>query len=133
MEFGISEEARMYPKEVKFSQDARERMLRGVDVLANAVKVTLGPRGRNVVLEKSWGAPRVSKDGITVAKEIELADKFENMGAQMVRDRLQCRPPQRGMQPRLAPQAAEGRKPRRRPADNLIPVQNGYNKGRGPP
>ena len=72
--------------EVKFSQDARERMLRGVDVLANAVKVTLGPKGRNVVLEKSWGAPRVSKDGVTVAKEIELADKFENMGAQMVRE-----------------------------------------------
>jgi chaperonin GroEL len=76
----------MSAKEVKFSQDARERMLRGVDVLANAVKVTLGPKGRNVVLEKSWGAPRVSKDGVTVAKEIELADKFENMGAQMVRE-----------------------------------------------
>ena len=70
----------MSAKEVKFSQDARERMLRGVDVLANAVKVTLGPKGRNVVIEKSWGAPRVSKDGVTVAKEIELADKFENMG-----------------------------------------------------
>jgi chaperonin GroEL len=80
MEFGISEEARMYPKEVKFPQDARERMLRGVDVLANAVKVTLGSRGCNVVLEKSWGAPRVGKDGITVAKEIELADKFEQHG-----------------------------------------------------
>jgi chaperonin GroEL len=76
----------MAAKEVRFSQDARERMLRGVDVLANAVKVTLGPKGRNVVLEKSWGAPRVSKDGVTVAKEIELADKFENMGAQMVRE-----------------------------------------------
>jgi chaperonin GroEL len=76
----------MAAKEVKFSQDARERMLRGVDILANAVKVTLGPKGRNVVLEKSWGAPRVSKDGVTVAKEIELADKFENMGAQMVRE-----------------------------------------------
>jgi chaperonin GroEL len=76
----------MSAKEVKFSTDARERMLRGVDILANAVKVTLGPRGRNVVLEKSYGAPRVSKDGVTVAKEIELKDKFENMGAQMVRE-----------------------------------------------
>ena len=76
----------MSAKEVKFSQDARERMPRGVDVLANAVKVTLGPKGRNVVIEKSWEAPRVSKDGVTVAKEIELADKFENMGAQMVRE-----------------------------------------------
>ena len=76
----------MAAKEVRFSQDAREKMLRGVDILANAVKVTLGPKGRNVVLEKSWGAPRVSKDGVTVAKEIELEDKFENMGAQMVRE-----------------------------------------------
>jgi chaperonin GroEL len=76
----------MSAKEVKFSQDARERMIRGVDILANAVRVTLGPKGRNVVLEKSYGAPRVSKDGVTVAKEIELADKFENMGAQMVRE-----------------------------------------------
>ena len=76
----------MSAKEVRFSQDAREKMLRGVDVLANAVKVTLGPKGRNVVLEKSYGAPRVSKDGVTVAKEIELKDKFENMGAQMVRE-----------------------------------------------
>src|SRR6516225_3309569 len=76
----------MAAKEVRFSGDARERMLRGIDVLANAVKVTLGPKGRNVVLEKSYGAPRVSKDGVTVAKEIELKDKFENMGAQMVRE-----------------------------------------------
>jgi chaperonin GroEL len=76
----------MSAKEVKFSQDARERMLKGVDVLANAVKVTLGPKGRNVVLEKSFGAPRITKDGVTVAKEIELEDKFENMGAQMVRE-----------------------------------------------
>ncbi len=76
----------MAAKDVKFSQDARERMLRGVDILANAVKVTLGPKGRNVVLEKSFGAPRVTKDGVTVAKEIELEDKFENMGAQMVRE-----------------------------------------------
>ena len=73
-------------KEVKFSAEARERMLKGVDVLANAVKVTLGPKGRNVVLDKSFGAPRTTKDGVTVAKEIELEDKFENMGAQMVRE-----------------------------------------------
>jgi len=76
----------MSAKEVKFSGDARDRMLRGVDVLANAVKVTLGPKGRNVVLDKSFGAPRITKDGVTVAKEIELEDKFENMGAQMVRE-----------------------------------------------
>jgi chaperonin GroEL len=76
----------MAAKEVRFSTDARDKMLRGVDILANAVKVTLGPKGRNVVLDKSFGAPRISKDGVTVAKEIELADKFENMGAQMVRE-----------------------------------------------
>src|SRR6187401_760051 len=76
----------MAAKDVKFSGDARERMLRGVDILANAVKVTLGPKGRNVVIDKSYGAPRTTKDGVTVAKEIELADKFENMGAQMVRE-----------------------------------------------
>ncbi|MBY0530338.1 MAG: chaperonin GroEL [Xanthobacteraceae bacterium] len=76
----------MAAKEVKFSSDARDRMLRGVDILANAVKVTLGPKGRNVVLDKSFGAPRITKDGVTVAKEIELEDKFENMGAQMVRE-----------------------------------------------
>jgi chaperonin GroEL len=76
----------MSAKEVKFSVDARDRMLRGVDILANAVKVTLGPKGRNVVLDKSFGAPRITKDGVTVAKEIELSDKFENMGAQMVRE-----------------------------------------------
>src|ERR1700736_1433641 len=76
----------MAAKEVKFHNDARERMLRGVDILANAVKVTLGPKGRNVVLDKSFGAPRITKDGVTVAKEIELPDKFENMGAQMVRE-----------------------------------------------
>ena len=78
----------MAAKEVKFHSDARERMLRGVDILANAVKVTLGPKGRNVVLDKSFGAPRITKDGVTVAKEIELADKFENMGAQMVKRSL---------------------------------------------
>ena len=76
----------MAAKEVKFHGEARERMLRGVDILANAVKVTLGPKGRNVVLDKSFGAPRITKDGVTVAKEIELADKFENMGAQMVKE-----------------------------------------------
>ena len=76
----------MAAKELKFSADARERMLRGVDILADAVKVTLGPKGRNVVIDKSFGAPRVTKDGVTVAKEIELEDRFENMGAQMVRE-----------------------------------------------
>ena len=76
----------MAAKDVKFSRDARERIMRGVDILADAVKVTLGPKGRNVVLDKSFGAPRITKDGVTVAKEIELADKFENMGAQMLRE-----------------------------------------------
>jgi chaperonin GroEL len=76
----------MAAKDVKFSADARDRMMRGVDILANAVKVTLGPKGRNVIIEKSFGAPRTTKDGVTVAKEIELEDKFENMGAQMVRE-----------------------------------------------
>ncbi|HMN72264.1 MAG TPA: TCP-1/cpn60 chaperonin family protein, partial [Rhodoblastus sp.] len=76
----------MAAKDVKFSTEARDKMLRGVEILANAVKVTLGPKGRNVVIEKSFGAPRITKDGVTVAKEVELADKFENMGAQMVRE-----------------------------------------------
>src|SRR2546426_3373065 len=76
----------MTAKEVKFSVDARDKMLRGVDILPHAVRVTLGPKGRNVVLDKSYGAPRITKDGVTVAKEIELEDKFENMGAQMVRE-----------------------------------------------
>src|SRR5262249_27469081 len=76
----------MVAKDVMFATEARERMLRGIDTLANAVKVTLGPKGRNVVIERSFGAPRISKDGVTVAKEIELEDKFENMGAQMVRE-----------------------------------------------
>src|SRR4029079_13558662 len=76
----------MAAKDVRYSADARERMLRGVDILANAVKVTLGPKGRNVVIDKSYGAPRTTKDGVTVAKKIELEDKFENMGAQMVRE-----------------------------------------------
>src|SRR5829696_1674991 len=76
----------MSAKDVRFSTDARDRMLRGIDVLNNAVKVTLGPKGRNVVIDKSYGAPRITKDGVTVAKEIELSDKFENMGAQMVRE-----------------------------------------------
>ncbi|MFL5216250.1 MAG: chaperonin GroEL, partial [Microvirga sp.] len=76
----------MAAKDVRFSTDARDKMLRGVEILADAVKVTLGPKGRNVVIEKSFGAPRITKDGVTVAKEIELSDKFENMGAQMVRE-----------------------------------------------
>src|SRR3984957_7722703 len=76
----------MAAKDVKFGTDARERMLHGIDILADAVQVTLGPKGRNVVIDKSFGAPRTTKDGVTVAKEIELADKFENMGAQMARE-----------------------------------------------
>lgn len=76
----------MAAKEVKFAADARERILRGVDTLANAVKVTLGPKGRNVVIDKSFGAPRITKDGVTGAKEIELADRFENLGAQLLRE-----------------------------------------------
>ena len=76
----------MAAKDVKFSTDARDRMLRGVNILADAVKVTLGPKGRNVVLDKSFGAPRITKDGVTVAKEIELEDALENMGAQMVKE-----------------------------------------------
>src|SRR5256885_13192222 len=76
----------MAGKDVKFGGDARDRLLRGFDILADAVRITLGPKGRNVVIEKSFGAPRSTKDGVTVAKEIELSDKFENMGAQMVRE-----------------------------------------------
>src|SRR5881392_3873406 len=76
----------MAAKDVKFGGDAREKLLRGVEILNDAVRVTLGPKGRNVVIEKSFGAPRTTKDGVTVAKEIELGDKFENMGAQMVRE-----------------------------------------------
>src|ERR1700737_3058769 len=86
VEQAAGEEEIMAAKEIRFHADARERMLRGVDILANAVRVTLGPKGRNVVLDKSFGAPRITKDGVTVAKEIELEDKFENMGAQMVRE-----------------------------------------------
>ena len=81
----------MSAKDVRFGDDARSRMLDGVNTLANAVKVTLGPKGRNVVLDKSFGAPTVTKDGVSVAKEIELEDKFENMGAQMVREVAQKR------------------------------------------
>jgi chaperonin GroEL len=76
----------MAAKEIKYGMRARESVLKGINTLSNAVKVTLGPRGRNVILEKSWGAPTVTKDGVTVAKEIELEDKFENMGAQMVKE-----------------------------------------------
>ena len=91
----------MAAKEVKFSVEARDKMLRGIDILANAVRVTLGPKGRNVVLDKSFGAPRISKDGVTVAKEIELEDKFENMGA-LVRSRARPRTKQ-AMAPPLQP------------------------------
>ena len=81
----------MAAKDIRFSTDARDRIMRGVEILNNAVKVTLGPKGRNVVIEKSYGAPRITKDGVTVAKEIELADKFENLGAQLgARSRLQA-------------------------------------------
>ena len=76
----------MAAKQLRFDTDARDRMLKGVNTLADAVRVTLGPKGRNVILAKSYGAPRITKDGVTVAKDIELEDKFENMGAQMVRD-----------------------------------------------
>src|ERR1700748_1587467 len=76
----------MAAKDVRFGGDARQRMMRGVDTLAEAVKITLGPKGRNVLLDKSYGAPRITKDGVTVAKEIELSDKFENMGAQLLRE-----------------------------------------------
>src|SRR3990167_7257731 len=76
----------MGAKDVRFDTDARDRMLRGVNILADAVKVTLGPKGRNVVIEKSFGAPRITKDGVSVAKEIELADKFQNLGAQMIKE-----------------------------------------------
>ena len=76
----------MTAKEVSFSQEARAKMLRGIEILADAVKITLGPKGRNALIEKSFGAPRITKDGVTVAKEIELEDHFENMGAQLVRE-----------------------------------------------
>src|SRR5881227_2446187 len=76
----------MAAKDIRFSTDARDRLLRGIDTLNNAVKVTLGPKGRNVVIDKSFGSPRITKDGVAVAKEIELSDKFENMGAQMLRE-----------------------------------------------
>jgi chaperonin GroEL len=76
----------MSAKEIRFSNDARDRMLRGVEILNNAVKATLGPKGRNVIIDRAYGAPRITKDGVTVAKEIELSDKFDNMGAQMVRE-----------------------------------------------
>ncbi len=76
----------MAAKEIKYGEKAREKMMKGVDTLADAVKVTLGPKGRNVLIEKSWGAPRISKDGVTVAKEIDISDRFENIGAQMVKD-----------------------------------------------
>ena len=99
----------MAAKEVKFSGDARERMLRGVNILADAVKVTLGPKGRNVVLDKSFGAPRITKDGVTVAKEIELADKFENMGAQMIRtEAMVAEKPEKKSAPAMPPGGGMG-------------------------
>jgi chaperonin GroEL len=106
----------MAAKDVKFDVDARERLLRGVDILANAVKVTLGPKGRNVVLDKSFGAPRITKDGVTVAKEIELSDKFENMGAQMLREVATktspaTAPPRRPCWPRRSSARASARWP----------------------
>jgi chaperonin GroEL len=100
----------MAAKDVRFSTDARDKMLRGVDILANAVKVTLGPKGRNVVLDKSFGAPRITKDGVTVAKEIELEDKFENMGAQMVREVASAPRP-----PPSSPRRSSAKAPRRLP------------------
>ena len=76
----------MAAKDVRFSDDARQKMLKGVDILADAVKVTLGPKGRNVLINKAWGSPKITKDGVTVAKEIELEDRFENVGAQLIRE-----------------------------------------------
>ena len=101
----------MAAKDVKFGSDARTRMMEGVDILANAVKVTLGPKGRNVVLDKAFGAPRITKDGVTVAKDIELADKFQNMGAQMVRE--------------VASKANDGGNRRHHPADRKRFVHGG--------
>ena len=91
----------MAAKEVKFSVDARDKMMHGIEILADAVRVTLGPKGRNVVLDKSFGAPRITKDGVTVAKEVELDDKFENMGAQMVREVAQKTNDQRSEERRV--------------------------------
>src|ERR1700710_604786 len=93
----------MAAKDVYFSTDARDRMLRGVNILANAVKVTLGPKGRNVVIEKSFGAPRSTKDGVTVAKEIELSDRFENLGAQLIREVASKTNDKAGAAPAAAP------------------------------
>src|ERR1051325_2164 len=114
----------MAAKDVKFSVEARDKMLRGVDVLANAVRVTLGPKGRNVVLEKSFGAPRITKDGVTVAKEVELADKFENMGAQMVREWASepSPPPAAAPPPPPPPAAATAREGPRAVAAGLNPM-----------
>src|ERR1700729_2900016 len=97
----------MAAKDIIFDEKARARVLAGVDTLANAVKVTLGPRGRNVVIEKSWGAPTVTKDGVTVAKEIELENKFENMGAQMVKEVAPKPPDTAGDGPTPAPVLAQ--------------------------
>ena len=127
----------MASKEILFDAKAREKLSRGVDKLANAVKVTLGPKGRNVVIEKSFGAPVITKDGVSVAKEIELEDKFENMGAQMVREvasktndiagdgtTTEFRPPRRRAPPRH--RARSGHLPRRREARGRRPQPHGH-------
>ena len=108
----------MSAKDIRFSSDARDRMLRGVDILNNAVKITLGPKGRNVVIEKSFGAPRITKDGVTVAKEIELADKFENLGAQLMREVASKQTTRPATEPPRRPSSrlrSSGKAPRRSP------------------
>src|SRR5438067_404491 len=105
----------MPAKEVRFAVDARDKMLRGIDILTHAVRVTLGPKGRHVVLDKSFGAPRITKDGVTVAKDIELDDKFENMGAQMVREVPRGHRSRPAMAPRpqpCSPTPSSGRAPK---------------------
>src|SRR4030095_14063821 len=109
----------MAAKDVKFAADARARMLRGVDILANAVGVTLGPKGRNVVLDKSFGAPRITKDGVTVAKDIELHDKFENMGAQLVKE----------VASKTSDQAGEGRQFAERTLDEVARKFPAFDEG----
>src|ERR1700716_1434503 len=104
----------MAAKDIRVSSDARERMLRGIEILAEAVRVTLGPKGRNVVIDKSFGPPRITKDGVTVAKEIELEDKFENMGAQMVREVASKAADAAGRRHHYRNRAGRGDRPRRR-------------------
>ena len=115
----------MSAKEVKFSVDARDRMLHGIDTLTHAVRVTLGPKGRNVLLDKSFGAPRMTKDGVTVAKEIELEDKFENMGAQMVREvasKTSKRTPRMSPRTRRSPRSARSRRTATRRLGAFLPT-----------